>query len=54
MARKPNYRFERNERERAKAAKKVAKQKTKAEKKTEPQTSDDNDRDQSSMPTDAS
>ncbi|MGI9437989.1 MAG: hypothetical protein ACR2Q4_24675 [Geminicoccaceae bacterium] len=35
MARKPNYRFERNERERAKAAKKAAKAEAKAEKKTE-------------------
>lgn len=40
MARKPNYRFERHERERAKAAKKAAKQEAKAEKKTDPQADD--------------
>ena len=47
MARKPNYRFERHERERAKAAKKAAKQEAKAEKKGEPQTDDGADGDQS-------
>jgi hypothetical protein len=39
MARKPNYRFERHERERAKATKKAAKTEAKAQKnqkKTEP------------------
>lgn len=35
MARKPNYRFERSEREKAKAAKKAAKSEAKAQKKTE-------------------
>ena len=35
MARKPNYRFERHERERLKAAKKAAKAEAKAEKKTD-------------------
>ncbi len=49
MARKPNYRFERHERERAKAAKKAAKQETKAEKKGEPQADDSADGDQSPM-----
>jgi hypothetical protein len=47
MARKPNYRFERHERERAKAAKKAAKQEAKAEKKGEPQTDDSAGGDQS-------
>ena len=42
MARKPNYRFERHERERAKAAKKTAKQEAKAQKKDEPETAADN------------
>lgn len=41
MARKPNYRFERHERERAKALKKAAKKEAKAEKKTEPLTADE-------------
>ncbi len=36
MPRKPNYRFERHEREKAKAAKKAAKQEAKAQKKTDP------------------
>lgn len=36
MARKPNYRFERSERERMKAAKKAAKKEAKVEKKTDP------------------
>ncbi|MGI9508546.1 MAG: hypothetical protein ACR2QJ_04255 [Geminicoccaceae bacterium] len=49
MARKPNYRFERHERERAKAAKRAAKQEAKAEKKSEPQTDDSADGDQSPM-----
>lgn len=35
MARKPNYRFERHERDKAKAAKKAAKREAKAEKKTD-------------------
>ena len=35
MPRKPNYRFERHERDKAKAAKKAAKREAKAEKKTE-------------------
>lgn len=47
MARKPNYRFERHERERAKALKKAAKQEAKAEKKSEPQTDGGADDDQS-------
>ena len=44
MARKPNYRFERHERERIKAAKKAAKAEAKAEKKgeqTEPAGADE-------------
>ena len=41
MARKPNYRFERHERERAKAAKKAAKTEAKAQKKTEPVAADE-------------
>ena len=49
MPRKPNYRFERHERERAKAARKAAKREAKAEKKVEPQTDDGADRDQSPM-----
>lgn len=40
MPRKPNYRFERHERERAKAAKKAAKQEAKSEKKAEPEAED--------------
>jgi hypothetical protein len=36
MPRKPNYRFERNEREKAKAAKKAAKTEAKAQKKSDP------------------
>jgi ribosomal protein RSM22 (predicted rRNA methylase) len=39
MARKPNYKFEKLERERQKAAKKAAKQKAKQE--TEPQKDED-------------
>lgn len=35
MARKPNYRFERHEREKAKAAKKAAKTEAKAQKKSD-------------------
>jgi hypothetical protein len=35
MPRKPNYRFERNEREKAKAAKKAAKSEAKAQKKSD-------------------
>ncbi len=35
MPRKPNYRFERHERDKAKAAKKAAKREAKAEKKTD-------------------
>ena len=35
MARKPNYRFERQEREKAKAAKKAAKLEAKAQKKSD-------------------
>ena len=46
MPRKPNYRFERHERERAKAAKKAARQEAKAKKKSEPQADDLTDRDQ--------
>lgn len=49
MARKPNYRFERHERERAKAAKKAAKKEAKAEKKDEPETTDNADGDQPSL-----
>ena len=45
MPRKPNYRFERHERERAKAAKKAAKREAKAEKKGEPETADTADGD---------
>lgn len=41
MARKPNYRFERQERERAKAAKKAAKKETKAENKAEAVVADE-------------
>jgi hypothetical protein len=44
MARKPNYRFERHERERAKATKKAAKTEAKAQKnqkKTEPVAADE-------------
>jgi hypothetical protein len=48
MARKPNYRFERHERERAKAAKKAAKMEAKAEKKSEPEMADSADGDQPS------
>ncbi len=44
MARKPNYRFERHEREKAKAAKKAAKQEAKAQKK--PDAPDDETSDQ--------
>ena len=40
MARKPNYRFERHERERAKAAKKAAKAEAKVPKKSEPHAAD--------------
>ena len=47
MPRKPNYRFERNERERAKAARKAAKREAKAERKAEPQTDDRADHDES-------
>ena len=43
MPRKPNYRFERHERERAKAAKKAAKQEAKAEKKGERELADSAD-----------
>lgn len=49
MARKPNYRFERHERERAKAAKKAAKREAKAEKKDEPETAGTADGDHPSM-----
>ncbi len=49
MARKPNYRFERHERERAKAAKKAAKKEAKVEKKGEPETADTADGDQPSL-----
>ena len=49
MPRKPNYRFERQERERAKAAKKAVKREAKAEKKDESRTDDAADRDQSPM-----
>ncbi len=46
MARKPNYKFERNERERVKAEKKAARLKAKAERKAareaEGQVSDEN------------
>jgi len=49
MARKPNYRFERHERERAKAAKKAAKKEAKAEKKGELETVDNADGHQPSM-----
>ncbi len=49
MARKPNYRFERHERERAKAAKKAAKREAKAEKKEEPEAAGTADGDQPSM-----
>jgi hypothetical protein len=47
MARKPNYRFERHERERIKAAKKAAKQKAKSEKPDQPETADQPVNDQS-------
>ncbi|MGI9419897.1 MAG: hypothetical protein ACR2RA_18895 [Geminicoccaceae bacterium] len=47
MPRKPNYRFERHERERAKAAKKAARQEAKAKKKSEPQTDGPTEGDQS-------
>lgn len=40
MPRKPNYRFERHERERAKAAKKAAKREAKAEKRSAAETDD--------------
>ncbi len=49
MPRKPNYRFERHERERAKAAKKAAKQEAKAEKKGEPEVSGNADGNQPAM-----
>ena len=49
MPRKPNYRFERHERERAKAAKKAAKQEAKAEKKGEPEVSSSADGNQPAM-----
>jgi hypothetical protein len=52
MARKPNYRFERHERERVKAAKKAAKREAKAEKKGEPETDDTADGDQLSIQND--
>ena len=52
MARKPNYRFERHERERAKATKKAAKREAKAEKKGEQETVDTADGDQPSMQND--
>ena len=48
MPRKPNYRFERHERERAKAAKKAAKREAKAEAKDEPETAGTADGDQRS------
>ena len=54
MARKPNYRFERHERERAKAAKKAAKREARAEKKGEPEMADTADGDQPSMQNDGS
>lgn len=50
MARKPNYRFERHERERAKAAKKAAKREAKADnKKDESAAADSVEGDQSPM-----
>ena len=49
MPRKPNYRFERHERERAKAAKKAAKREAKTEAKDEPESSGTADGDQRSM-----
>lgn len=54
MARKPNYRFERHERERAKAAKKAAKREAKAEKKGEPEMADTADGNQSPTQTERS
>ena len=54
MARKPNYRFERHERERAKAAKKAAKRKAKAEKKGELESTDDAAGNQSPVPAESS
>ena len=52
MPRKPNYRFERHERERAKAAKKAAKREAKAEKKDEPELADGAERDQTPVQND--
>ena len=52
MARKPNYRFERHERERVKAAKKAAKREAKSDKKAEAQTDNDAERDQLQMQND--
>ena len=49
MPRKPNYRYERYERERTKAAKKAAKREAKANKNAEPQTDNDAGRGQSQM-----
>lgn len=54
MPRKPNYRFERHERERAKAAKKAAKQEAKSEKKAEPEAEDNTTNDLPSMQNDES
>ncbi|MEM7044724.1 MAG: hypothetical protein AAF543_18090 [Pseudomonadota bacterium] len=54
MARKPNYRFERHERERAKAAKKAAKMEAKAEKKGELELTDDAGGNQSPVPAEGS
>jgi len=47
MPRKPNYRFERHERERAKAAKKAAKREAKAEKRSSAEAEDETGVDQS-------
>ena len=54
MPRKPNYRFERHERERAKAAKKAAKREAKAEKKGELEMVDNVDGSQSPTQTERS
>jgi hypothetical protein len=55
MARKPNYRFERHERERIKAAKKAARAEAKAAKKAKPEgEAGDGEVDNAGQPEDAS
>jgi hypothetical protein len=52
MARKPNYRFERLERERTRAAKKAARAKAKAERAEEAKQEPGTDAETSAAPTD--